>query len=304
MKEVQPEVHFIASTDPYSARMRIALDRLGANEYDVYRKPVSSPSEDLIEFAGRLCYKSFQPELNPNVKKVREDSTVYFKNILESRHGSVLEHATASILFLNVSRVFTHEVVRHRAGTAFSQESQRYVRIVEVPMWLPPSLSVTTLKGKPYEIALKHNRVPKIPTTVRMVPRYDAGELLTAEQWANGVRECWLQRLQKICCDYEEMQSWAEKVLALDVSTSFHHKKTYTSALRRGMPQGVATNILVTANHRSWRGIIEQRAAEGVEEEMLFVFYELGKIFKKQFPKIYQDMHEYQLGWVFDNKKV
>jgi len=60
---------------------------------------------------------------------VRSDRREYFENLLRSAHGSVLEHAGYSFALRNVSRVFTHELVRHRAGSAFSQESLRYVRL-------------------------------------------------------------------------------------------------------------------------------------------------------------------------------
>jgi thymidylate synthase (FAD) len=43
-------------------------------------------------------------------------------------------------VFHNVSRVFTHELVRHRAGSAFSQESLRYVRLTEIDFRVPPAL--------------------------------------------------------------------------------------------------------------------------------------------------------------------
>src|SRR5262245_24717498 len=85
-------------------------------------------AETLIEFAGRLCYRSWEPGLNPNVRKIRTDRGEYFENLLASGHGSVLEHANFTFVFHHVSRVFTHELVRHRAGSAFSQESLRYVR--------------------------------------------------------------------------------------------------------------------------------------------------------------------------------
>lgn len=77
------------------------------------------------------------PGLNPNVKKVRTDQDEYLEHILESGHGSVLEHANFTFVFHNVSRVFTHELVRHRAGTAISQESMRFVRLEEIPFWFP-----------------------------------------------------------------------------------------------------------------------------------------------------------------------
>jgi thymidylate synthase (FAD) len=96
--------------------------------------------ELLVEFAGRACYRSWEPGLNPNVTKVRTDQREYFANILRSAHGSVLEHASYSLVFRNVSRVFTHELVRHRAGSAFSQESLRYVRLTDIGFRVAPAL--------------------------------------------------------------------------------------------------------------------------------------------------------------------
>jgi thymidylate synthase (FAD) len=96
--------------------------------------------ELLVEFGGRACYRSWEPGLNPNVSRVRTDQRDYFLNILRSAHGSVLEHANYSFALRNVSRVFTHELVRHRAGSAFSQESLRYVRLTDIGFRVPPAL--------------------------------------------------------------------------------------------------------------------------------------------------------------------
>jgi len=96
--------------------------------------------ELLVEFGGRACYRSWEPGLNPNVSRVRTDQREYFANILRSAHGSVLEHANYSLAIRNVSRVFTHELIRHRAGSAFSQESLRYVRLTDIGFRVPPAL--------------------------------------------------------------------------------------------------------------------------------------------------------------------
>src|SRR5919202_1194933 len=96
--------------------------------------------ELLVEFGGRACYRSWEPGLNPNVTRVRTDQREYFENILASAHGSVLEHASWSFALRDVSRVATHEIVRHRAGAAYSQESLRYVRLVDVGFRVPPAL--------------------------------------------------------------------------------------------------------------------------------------------------------------------
>jgi thymidylate synthase (FAD) len=96
--------------------------------------------ELIVEFGGRACYRSWEPGLNANVTKVRADQREYFANILRSAHGSVLEHANYSFALRNVSRVFTHELIRHRAGSAFSQESLRYVRLTDIGFRVPPAL--------------------------------------------------------------------------------------------------------------------------------------------------------------------
>lgn len=78
-------------------------------------------SELIIEFAGRECYQSWD---KPNIAT----STLkgYIANLKKQRHFSVLEHASATFRFQNVSRSLTHELVRHR-HFSYSQLSQRYV---------------------------------------------------------------------------------------------------------------------------------------------------------------------------------
>jgi thymidylate synthase (FAD) len=56
---------------------------------------------------------------------------------MKQKHGSVFEHAYVTVAFINVSRVFTHEMVRHRAGCAYSQESLRFVRLEDLSAYEP-----------------------------------------------------------------------------------------------------------------------------------------------------------------------
>ena len=97
----------------------------------------ASDAQNLAEFAGKMCYRAWEPGLNPNVRRVRNDHEAYLQNILKQQHGSVLEHASFTFVLHNVSRVFSHELVRHRPGTAVSQESLRFVRLDEIPFWFP-----------------------------------------------------------------------------------------------------------------------------------------------------------------------
>ena len=93
----------------------------------------STDGERLAEFAGRLCYMSQQ---NPAKRETRE----YIENIKKQGHGSVLEHANYSVLMEGVSRSLTHELVRHRAGFAYSQLSQRYVDESQASFVVPPAI--------------------------------------------------------------------------------------------------------------------------------------------------------------------
>ncbi len=137
VKQVEPQVFLLARPAIDEEGLAAYLQAVGAPGWAT---DAPSAAEKLIEVAGRSCYRSFEPGLNPNVTKIREGSKAYLENILAVKHGSVLEHANWTFAFFNVSRVCTHEIVRHRAGTAISQESLRFVRLTEIGMWLPPEI--------------------------------------------------------------------------------------------------------------------------------------------------------------------
>lgn len=134
MRETEPKVFLVGETRIVEEGLSAYLAHLGVESWTT---DAPSDAERLSEVMGRLCYRSFEPGLNPNVTRVREGNARYLANILASRHGSVLEHAMLNFIFADVSRVFTHELVRHRAGTAISQESLRFVRLEELSAWIP-----------------------------------------------------------------------------------------------------------------------------------------------------------------------
>lgn len=72
---------------------------------------------DLIEEAGRVCYKS-------DKSKNYDQTKIFIKRLLTNGHESVLEHAHATLKII-CSRGISHQIVRHRIGS-YSQESTRY----------------------------------------------------------------------------------------------------------------------------------------------------------------------------------
>jgi thymidylate synthase (FAD) len=168
MRETTPQVFLIARPAVDLDSVRRYLAEVGGTSWLNRRQLESAEpnaAELLVEFSGRVCYRSWQPGLNPNITRTRTDQREYFANLLASAHGSVLEHATFTFVAHNVSRVVTHEWVRHRAGAAYSQESLRYVRLTDIGFRIPPALN-----------QLRH-RVVEIVETVEEFQRHAADVL-------------------------------------------------------------------------------------------------------------------------------
>ncbi|HEU0052159.1 MAG TPA: FAD-dependent thymidylate synthase, partial [Longimicrobium sp.] len=131
----------------------LARQQFEVPEHIRWKSDSEVAGEALAEFAGRLCYLSFGEDagLEGGHKTIpgRTTNEAYLGNILNVKHGSVLEHAVWSLLFEGISRTLTHELVRHRAGFGFSQLSQRYVDESEIGWVLPPEIEEGT---RAYEI--------------------------------------------------------------------------------------------------------------------------------------------------------
>jgi hypothetical protein len=153
----------------------------------------------------------------------------------------------------------THELVRHRVGTAISQESLRYVRPKELRMTLVPGSELARLSNL---------------------------EEMTRELEAQEER--YLRAAERM----------------IPEGMAFDDKKAWTSALRRFLPDGIATNIVWTANHRTLRWVLEMRTSEGAEVEMRYVFDKVGQILQRDYPLLYRDFkripHEDGVGarWI------
>jgi thymidylate synthase (FAD) len=133
-------VHCIARTSIDATAVYEWLEKIGASSFEL-PDDIATDAELVVGVAAKRCYKSFEPGLNPNVTKVREDWAEYLDNILKSGHGSVIEHASWTWAIENCTRVFTAEMNRHRAGVAISEGSLRYIRFQDgpIPFWLPLS---------------------------------------------------------------------------------------------------------------------------------------------------------------------
>jgi thymidylate synthase (FAD) len=125
----------------------------------------STDGERLAEFAGRLCYMS---QHNPANRSTRD----YLENIKKQGHGSVLEHANYSLLFEGVSRSLTHELVRHRAGFAYSQLSQRYVDESDASFVVPPAIAGDELLEGAWRSQIESAQSAYVALVAQLMERY------------------------------------------------------------------------------------------------------------------------------------
>lgn len=274
MKFVTPQVYCVAETAMDHRGLQAYLSEIGVDDWDTNAE---SDGEMLAEVAGRLCYKSFAPGLNPNVTKVRQGNKPYLANIIAQQHGNVLEHASVSFIFTGVSRVFTHELVRHRVGATPSQESLRYVRLDQLVAYYPEVGFGAEVLGQLFDSYPNDRQASLI---VKCGSR-DEWVLDTADKLRAGFRRVFEMA--------ENMQESMTELLGLEACGSFPLKKLITSAMRRLAPEGLGTAILWTMNLRAARDIIARRTSRHAEEEIRLVFAQVTKQMAVKYPAIFQD---------------
>lgn len=90
--------------------------------------------EITVALAARTCYSSKLP-----LAISKERAEYLIRELIERGHESVLEHASFTFAIEGISRVTSHQLVRHRLAS-YSQQSQRYVSVKEADFIIPPSV--------------------------------------------------------------------------------------------------------------------------------------------------------------------
>lgn len=253
--------------------MRRWLDHIGAEGYEIPDDGAASNPALLIALAGRRCYNSFVPGLNPNVTKIRKEMAEYIDNILKSGHGSVLEHSVYTFAMEGISRVFTAEMNRHRAGWAISEGSLRFIRFdKEIPWWLPTSLQDDSNDSS--ELRIRKEQSREVFHSAFTMQENAYSKLLDIWDIPEGHHD-------------------------------FHYKKVVTSCLRRIVGMGVATGGVWTGNVRALRHVITMRADAAAEEEIYYVFSTILKMMAEKEPMLFGDFTQKENGsWVPTYRKV
>lgn len=201
----------------------------------------------LAEYAGRGCYNSFGG--NNGAGMGRKTNADYLSHILAVGHGSVLEHASFTFAIWGNSRGFTHELVRHRVGTAFSQASTRFRNESKQGRMVIPPL----FRDDPHAIAILQKAADD------------------AEAAYNNLRECARRLLKDV-----EISKTAKI-------------KTARGAARCALPIGLESPITVTMNARTLRHFLEQRASPHAELEIREIAMAVYRLMVAAEPVLFSD---------------
>ncbi|HEV3438310.1 MAG TPA: FAD-dependent thymidylate synthase [Gemmata sp.] len=207
--------------------------------------------EVITETAGRVCYLSF-------AKPRPGGNAAYLTHIKEVGHGSVLEHAVWNLLVTGISRSCSHELVRHRAGWAYSQLSQRYVD-ESVAEYVEPDI----IANDPELHAI----------------------------WLEAVghsHAAYVKLVEHLNAKLGDAKTAAAAMVPPNTDKTTR-RKTARQAARSVLPNATETKIFVTANARALRHFLEQRGSEFAEPEIRKLACKFLDILQKDAPNLFSD---------------
>ena len=220
------------------------LSFLHNQSMDWRRSPQTTEAEELVEAAGRVCYMSFGSQQSPKT------NAQYIRHLICMGHESVLEHVSWTFLLEGVSRAFTHQLVRHRVGFAFSQLSQQYHDEAEADF--------------------------VEPTHLREFPKAFAAWQRVIQAAREAYRE-----IQQVITEEEHL-------LKLD-SAKREKMRAIRSIARSVLPNATETKIVVTANARALRHFLKVRGSIAGDMEMRLVATELLQFLQRDAPSLFFD---------------
>ena len=134
-------------------------------------------AERKVAMAARLCYSAIgAAELEERLSETQVQTLV--EKILDMGHFSTLEHVSFTFAVEGVSRVLTHQLVRHRIAS-YSQQSQRYVKEHDFEFIVPPSVAANLAALEKFTRLMEEVRVVYGELTAMGVHQEDARYCLT-----------------------------------------------------------------------------------------------------------------------------
>lgn len=275
------------------------LDRFLTDNDITWESDSEVGAEVLSEVAGRTCYLSF-------AKPRPGGNAAYLGHIKEVSHGSVLEHAVWTFMITGVSRSLTHELVRHRAGFAYSQLSQRYVD-ESIAEYVEPDIIASDPESHAIWLdAVEHAH----KAYVKLADKIAAKLTNTFAPCNNPDCDSGYQAIRKsldvwtACptCKGQPSKAFYKAPLGRflpghheGTATSTDRRKTARQAARSVLPNATETKITITGNARALRHFIEQRGSMFADPEIRKLANKVLDILQIESPNLFGDYQKIAL---------
>lgn len=271
---IDPMARLICKPQYLPSAMRDLLAELGIVDHTGGEEKTDGAR--LSEAAGRLCYLSFGKPRPGGIN-------AYVDNILSSGHGSVVEHPTYSFLISGVSRSLTHEFVRHRAGWAYSQVSQRYVDDEHLAFVVPLRLRTAVLENlllSRFVCVSEGGRdyiAKKLPCGTASVT-----DLTMGDQWLRG-------RFDDLS-EYKSTVDFIANSLPDTITEKTERRKIARQTARNCLPNATETMLIGTANARAVRHFTSMRGSRHADEEIRVLTSQIAQHMLEQVPELFPDV--------------
>jgi thymidylate synthase (FAD) len=132
--------------------------------------------EKVVAMAARLCYSATgAAELKERLTE--EETQKMVGKMISLGHGSTIEHVSFTFGIEGISRVLSHQLVRHRIAS-YDQQSQRYVREHNFLHVTPPSVAENPAAAKKYREFMETSRAAYEELISLGIPQEDARYVL------------------------------------------------------------------------------------------------------------------------------
>ena len=131
--------------------------------------------QNTAAIAGKLCYAQSSVD---ELKKINpQEESKFVKKIMKLGHLSVIEHSSFTFAIEGISRVTSHQLVRHRIAS-FSQQSQRYVKKKDFEYIIPPTIKKKKVLKAIFEKVVRDINKAYVELLDNGIPAEDARFLL------------------------------------------------------------------------------------------------------------------------------
>lgn len=208
--------------------------------------------EKVVAAAAKLCYSQSGAE---DIMNGLDEGTTerFIDKLMHLGHTSPLEHINFTFAVEGVSRVLTHQLVRHRIAS-YSQQSQRYVKLDQFEYIVPPAIAKNTLASELFRKAMSEDQ----KTYDDLVAVLEASYM--KENLAKGHSE-------------KKAKALAEKLAIEDARFVF--------------PNACETKIVITMNARSLINFFQHRCCSRAQWEIREMADVMLKIVRAVAPSVF-----------------